>query len=165
MKQVTFGMLYRTNIQKNDSNWTCIAVNAQHTFERWKFLANAKQPEKLEVITRMPPPVGTNPEHIYHFRKAIADQGITVTDAVRNVRRSNTFGSYGGVRESLSTRGYRGVPSWKMECVWTLTSVQLRPLPEMQGVESVQVIKVRPQSLTRDWKWPSRSSGVVKCGD
>ena len=102
-----------------------------------------KQPEKLEVITRMPLRPSEQIQSISIIsEKAIADQGIlTVTDAVRNVPGVTLFGSYGGVRESLSTRGYRGVPIVKNGVRLDSDFRTASALTEMQGVESVQVIK------------------------
>lgn len=102
-----------------------------------------KQPEKLDAITRMPLRPSEQIQSISIISdKVIAEQGaLTITDAVRNVPGVTLFGSYGGVRESLSTRGYRGVPVLKNGVridsdfrTGALTS-------DMQGVESIQVIK------------------------
>lgn len=102
-----------------------------------------KQPEKLETITRMPLRPSEQIQSISVISdKVIAEQGaLTVTDVVKNVPGVTLFGSYGGVRESMSTRGYRGVPVLKNGVrvdsdfrTGSLTS-------DMQGVESVQVIK------------------------
>ena len=74
-----------------------------------------KQPEKLDAITRMPLRPSEQIQSISVISdKVIAEQGaLTITDAVRNVPGVTLFGSYGGVRESMSTRGYRGVPVLK----------------------------------------------------
>lgn len=102
-----------------------------------------KQPEKLDVITRMPLRPSEQIQSISIIsEKAIAEQGIlTVTDAVRNVPGLTLFGSYGGVRESLSSRGYRGVPIVKNGVRLDSDFRTASALTEMQGVESVQVIK------------------------
>ena len=102
-----------------------------------------KQPEKLDVITRMPLRPSEQIQSISIISEtAIKDQGIlTVTDAVRNVPGLTLFGSYGGVRESLSSRGYRGVPILKNGVRIDSDFRHASALTEMQGVESVQVIK------------------------
>ncbi|MDD3078825.1 MAG: TonB-dependent receptor [Paludibacter sp.] len=102
-----------------------------------------KQPEKLDVITRMPLRPSEQIQSISIIsEKAIAEQGVlTVTDAVRNVPGVTLFGSYGGVRESLSSRGYRGVPVVKNGVRLDSDFRTASALTEMQGVESVQVIK------------------------
>lgn len=102
-----------------------------------------KQPEKLDAITRMPLRPSEQIQSISIIsQKMIAQQGVlTVTDAVRNVAGVTLFGSYGGVRESLSIRGYRGVPVLK-NGVRVDSDFRTGALAsDMSGVESVQVIK------------------------
>lgn len=102
-----------------------------------------KQPEKLETITRMPLRPSEQIQSISVIsEKLIAEQGaLTVTDVARNVPGVTLFGSYGGIRESMSIRGYRGVPVLKngvgMDSDFRTASM----VTDMQGVESVQVIK------------------------
>lgn len=102
-----------------------------------------KQPEKLDVITRMPLRPSEQIQSISVIsEKALSELGVlTVTEAVRNVPGVTLFGSYGGVRESLSTRGYRGVPIVKNGVRLDSDFRTASALTEMQGVESVQVIK------------------------
>lgn len=102
-----------------------------------------KQPEKLDAITRMPLRPSEQIQSISIIsQRMIAQQGVlTVTDAVRNVAGVTLFGSYGGVRESLSIRGYRGVPVLK-NGVRVDSDFRTGALAsDMSGVESVQVIK------------------------
>ncbi|NDV79218.1 TonB-dependent receptor [Dysgonomonas sp. 511] len=102
-----------------------------------------KQPEKLDAITRMPLRPSEQIQSISVISdKVIAEQGaLTITDAVRNVPGVTLFGSYGGVRESLSTRGYRGVPILKNGVRVDSDFRTASLASDMQGVESVQVIK------------------------
>lgn len=101
------------------------------------------QPVKLDVITRMPLRPSEQIQSISVIsNKMIEEQGaLTVTDAVRNVPGVTLFGSYGGVRESMSTRGYRGVPILKNGVRVDSDFRTGSALSEMQGVESLQVIK------------------------
>ncbi|MDR1884239.1 MAG: TonB-dependent receptor [Prevotella sp.] len=102
-----------------------------------------KQPEKLDAITRMPLRPSEQIQSISVISdKVIAEQGaLTITDAVRNVPGVTLFGSYGGVYESMSTRGYRGVPVLK-NGVRVDSDFRTGSLAsDMQGVESIQVIK------------------------
>ncbi len=102
-----------------------------------------KQPEKLDAITRMPLRPSEQIQSISVISdKVISEQGaLTITDAVRNVPGVTLFGSYGGVRESMSSRGYRGVPVLKngvrIDSDFRTGSIT----SDMQGVESIQVIK------------------------
>ncbi|MDD4490445.1 MAG: TonB-dependent receptor, partial [Paludibacter sp.] len=102
-----------------------------------------KQPEKLDAITRMPLRPSEQIQSISVIsEKALTELGVlTVTEAVRNVPGITLFGSHGGVRESLSTRGYRGVPIVKNGVRLDSDHRTASALTEMQGVESVQVIK------------------------
>lgn len=102
-----------------------------------------RMPEKLDAITRMPLRPSEQIQSISVIsEKMIAQQGVlTITDAVRNVAGVTLFGSYGGVRESLSIRGYRGVPVLK-NGVRVDSDFRTGALAsDMQGVESVQVLK------------------------
>lgn len=101
------------------------------------------QPEKLDAITRMPLRPSEQIQSISVIsNKLIEEQGVlTITDAVRNVPGVTLFGSYGGVRESMSMRGYRGVPVLKNGVRIDSDFRTGSSLSEMQGVESIQVIK------------------------
>ncbi|MBN9301043.1 MULTISPECIES: TonB-dependent receptor [Dysgonomonas] len=102
-----------------------------------------KQPEKLDAITRMPLRPSEQIQSISVISdKVIAEQGaLTITDAVRNVPGVTLFGSYGGVKESMSLRGFRGIPVLKngvrTDSQFQTASIQT----DMMGVESIQVIK------------------------
>ncbi|NGM90709.1 TonB-dependent receptor, partial [Parapusillimonas sp. SGNA-6] len=73
------------------------------------FGERGKQPKGLEDITRMPLKPSDQIQSISIIsHKVIEDQGaLTLTDAVRNIPGVTLFGSYGGVKESMSTRGFR----------------------------------------------------------
>ena len=102
-----------------------------------------KQPEKLDAITRMPLRPSEQIQSISVISdKVIAEQGaLTITDVARNVPGVTLFGSYGGTRESMSIRGYRGVPILKngvrVDSDFRTASLS----SDMQGIESVQIIK------------------------
>ncbi|MEG1402472.1 TonB-dependent receptor [Bacteroides sp.] len=101
------------------------------------------QPTKLDIVTRMPLRPSEQIQSISVISdKSITEQGaLTVTDAVKNVPGVTLFGSYGGVRESMSIRGYRGVPILKNGVRIDSDFRTGSALSEMQGVESVQVVK------------------------
>jgi len=75
-----------------------------------------KQPKGLETITRMPLKPKDQIQSISVIsNKVIEAQGaLTITDAVRNIPGVTLFGSYGGVKESMSARGFRGIPVLKI---------------------------------------------------
>ncbi|WP_395093961.1 TonB-dependent siderophore receptor [Vaginella massiliensis] len=97
----------------------------------------------LETITRFPASPQSQVQSISVIsEKLIEEQGaLTVTDITRNVPGVTLFSSYGGVRESMSIRGYRGVPVLKngvrMESDFRTSSAVI----DMAGVESIQVIR------------------------
>lgn len=102
-----------------------------------------KQPEKMDVITRMPLRPSEQVQSISIIsHKMITEQGSqTLGDAVRNSPGLSTFTTYGGTTESLTARGYRGIPTLK-------NGVRVHSdfrgqgfLTDMQGVESVQIVK------------------------
>ncbi len=102
-----------------------------------------KNQRGLETITRFP----ANPQNQVQSisiisEKLIEEQGAqTITDATRNVPGVTLFGNYGGIRESMSIRGYRGVPVLKngvrMDSDFRTGSAVI----DMAGVESIQVIR------------------------
>ena len=102
-----------------------------------------KQPDKLDMITRMPLRPSEQIQSISVIsNRLIEEQGSqTLTDAVQNVVGVNQFANFGGVQESLSARGYRGLPILK-------NGVRVQSdfrgggfLMDMQGIESIQVLK------------------------
>ena len=102
-----------------------------------------KQPKGLEDITRMPLKPSDQIQTISIIsHKVIEDQGaLTLTDAVRNVPGVTLFGSYGGVKESMSTRGFRGIPVLKNGVRMDSQFQTASGVVDMQGVESIQMIK------------------------
>lgn len=107
------------------------------------FGERGKNPEKLEVITRLPLKTRDQIQSISVISyKAIETLGgLTVTDVAKNVPGVTQFGSYGGTRESMSIRGYRGVPVLKNGVMMDSDFRTGSMLTDMQGVESIQVIK------------------------
>lgn len=118
-------------------------VDARSLNEIEVFGERYKQPDKLDAITRMPLRPSEQIQSISVISdKVISEQGaLSITDAVRNVPGVTLFGSYGGVRESMSIRGFRGVPVLK-NGVRTDSQFQTASMQtDMAGVESIQVIK------------------------
>ncbi|MDR2235990.1 MAG: TonB-dependent siderophore receptor [Chryseobacterium sp.] len=102
-----------------------------------------KQPEGLEAITRLPLKPRDQIQSISVISyKVIEDLGgMTVTDVAKNIPGVTQFGSYGGTRESMSIRGYRGVPVLKNGVQMDSDFRTGAMLTDMQGIESIQVIK------------------------
>src|SRR5690606_31266148 len=74
-----------------------------------------EQPRGLEAITRMPLKPSDQIQSISVISNVVIEEqgALTVTEAVRNVPGVTLFASYGGVKESMSSRGYRGIPALK----------------------------------------------------
>ena len=107
------------------------------------FGERGKQPKGLEELTRMPLKPSDQIQSISIIsHKVIEDQGaLTITDAVRNIPGVTLFGSYGGVKESMSTRGFRGIPVLKNGVRMDSQFQTASGIVDMQGVESIQMIK------------------------
>jgi len=102
-----------------------------------------KQPEKLEAITRMPLRPSEQIQTISVIsEKVIEAQGaLTIADAIRNVPGVTLFGNYGGIKESMSARGFRGIPILKNGVRIDSQFQTASGVADMQGVESIQMIK------------------------
>lgn len=102
-----------------------------------------KAPEKMDFLTRMPLRFGEQIQSISMVNDSvIRKQGVlTLSDATRNVVGISTFATYGGASESLSARGFRGIPVLKNGVRIHSDFRGQGTLSDMQGVESIQVIK------------------------
>lgn len=102
-----------------------------------------KQPEKLATITRLP----LKPSDQIQSISVISDRlielqgNLTISEAARNVPGVYTFATYGNVRESMSSRGFRGIPVLKNGVRVNSDFRGTGVLADMQGVESIQVLK------------------------
>lgn len=107
------------------------------------FGERGRQPKGLEDITRLPLKPSDQIQSISVIsHKVIEDQGaLTITEAVRNIPGVTLFGSYGGVKESMSSRGFRGVPVLKNGVRMDSQFQTASGVVDMQGVESIQMIK------------------------
>lgn len=125
-------------------------VNAQEINDSIKDLEGVeifgdrnKNQRGLETITRFPVSPQDQLQSISIIsEKLIEDQGaLTITEAARNVPGVTLFGSYGGNRESMSIRGYRGTPVLKNGIRMDSDFRTGSAVVDMQGVESLQVIR------------------------
>lgn len=102
-----------------------------------------RAPEKLDFLTRMPLRPSEQIQSISVISgKMITQQGnLTLSDATKNVVGVSTFATYGGASESLSARGFRGIPILKNGIRIHSDFRGQGSLTDMQGIESIQVIK------------------------
>ena len=132
-------------IRENQNNTIEVIIKESfHELEEVEvFGRKDTMPDKLDMITRIPLRPSEQIQSISIISdKLIQEQGaLTLTDAVRNVPGVTLFGSYGNGRESMSARGYRGIPvvinGVRMDSDFRTGSA----IVDMQGVESIQVIK------------------------
>lgn len=135
---VVLGIGFVSGQKVNDS------IRKENTIEEVElFGERKKQPEGLEVITRLPLKTRDQIQSISVISYKVIENlgGLTVTDVAKNIPGVTQFGSYGGTRESMSIRGYRGVPVLKNGVQMDSDFRTGAMLTDMQGVESIQVIK------------------------
>ncbi|MDO5570604.1 MAG: TonB-dependent receptor [Bacteroidales bacterium] len=99
--------------------------------------------EKLDYISRLPLRPNEQIQSISVIsNKLIEHQGtLSLADAAKNVVGVSTFATYGGASESLSARGYRGIPTLKNGVRVNSDFRGQGFLTDMQGIESIQMIK------------------------
>lgn len=102
-----------------------------------------KNIKEVQNLTRLPLPIQDQIQNITIVSdKVIQEQGaLSITDATRNVAGVTQFASYGGVRESMSIRGFRGTPVLKNGVSLDSDFRTASAISDMQGVESIQVLK------------------------
>jgi len=102
-----------------------------------------KQPEKLAVLTRLPLKPSDQIQSISVISEQLIEKqgNLTIAEASRNVPGVYTFATYGNARESMSSRGFRGIPIVKNGVRINSDFRGTGVLTDMQGVESIQVLK------------------------
>jgi iron complex outermembrane recepter protein len=102
-----------------------------------------KQPDKLDAITRLPLLPTEQIQSISIISDKIIEQqgNLSIAEATRNVPGVYTYATYGGVRESMSSRGFRGIPVVK-------NGVRIHSdfrgtgfATDFSGVENIQILK------------------------
>lgn len=102
-----------------------------------------EQPDKIEALTRLPLKPYEQIQSISVLgSRMIENQGaLTISDAARNVPGVYTFATYGNKRESMSSRGFRGIPILKNGVRVHSDFRGVGILTDMQGVDNIQVLK------------------------
>jgi iron complex outermembrane receptor protein len=100
-------------------------------------------PDKIESITRLPLKPYEQIQSISVLsEKLIEDQGaLSISEATKNVPGVYTFATYGNKRESMSSRGFRGIPILKNGVRIHSDFRGVGILTDMQGVDNIQVLK------------------------
>ena len=121
----------------------CLQQDGKVLLEVEVFGRRRERPEKMEALTRIPLRLDEQVQSVSVVsQKMIAEQGaMTLNDAVRNAPGLGTFATYGNTSESITSRGYRGIPVVK-------NGVRVHSdfrgqgfLSDMQGVETIQVLR------------------------
>src|SRR5690554_2505288 len=101
------------------------------------------RPDKIEALTRLPLETYDQIQSIsVIFDKLIKNQGaLTIAEVVHNVPGVYTFATYGNKRESMSSRGFRGIPILKNGVRVHSDFRGVGILTDMQGIDNVQVLK------------------------
>ncbi|GHC49002.1 TonB-dependent receptor [Ulvibacter litoralis] len=100
-------------------------------------------PDKIESITRLPLKPYEQIQSISVLsEKLIENQGaLSIAEATKNVPGVYTFATYGNKRESMSSRGFRGIPILKNGVRIHSDFRGVGILTDMQGVDNIQVLK------------------------
>ncbi len=100
-------------------------------------------PDKIEALTRLPLEPYEQIQSISVIsEKLIENQGaLTISEATKNVPGVYTFATYGNKRESMSSRGFRGIPILKNGVRVHSDFRGVGVLTDMQGVDNIQVLK------------------------
>lgn len=130
--------------EKGEKNENFILQNDEHILLEVEVFGNRRErPEKMDALTRIPLRLDEQVQSISVIsQKMITDQGVlTLNDAVRNSPGLTTFATFGNTTESLTSRGYRGIPVVK-------NGVRVHSdfrgsgfLTDMQGVETIQILR------------------------
>ena len=107
------------------------------------FGSRFKHPDKIEALTRLPLAPYEQIQSISIISdKLIMQQGnLTISEATKNVPGVYTFATYGNKRESMSSRGFRGIPILKNGVRVHSDFRGVGILTDMQGVDNIQVLK------------------------
>ncbi|WP_431166379.1 TonB-dependent siderophore receptor [Tenacibaculum halocynthiae] len=132
-------------IELNNSNVniTFILKSDTQLDEVELFGSRRKRAEKLETLTRLPLAPNEQLQSISVLsHKLINDQNaITLSDVTKNVAGVYTFATYGNIRESMSLRGYRGIPLLKNGVRINSDFRGVGVITDMAGVDNIQVLK------------------------
>ncbi|MBD1423727.1 TonB-dependent siderophore receptor [Sphingobacterium chuzhouense] len=171
LKQVFGNLSNGTKVRGNqitlgrpiDTNTIGFNVNALEIDEVEVFGERNQKPEKLDAITRLPLQPSEQIQSISIIsEKLIRQQGVlTIRDGVQNVPGVYTFSTYNNTKESIASRGFRGIPTLKNGVRVYEDGLGQGFITDMEGVESIQVLKgsnAITQGLSADI---GNSGGVV----
>ncbi|AEH02573.1 TonB-dependent receptor [Lacinutrix sp. 5H-3-7-4] len=147
IKVSSVGYKTQTNtiqLNNNESLTVTFKLQSDGDLEAVEVFGNRfKHPDKIEALTRLPLAPYEQIQSISIISdKLIEQQGnLTISDATKNVPGVYTFATYGNKRESMSSRGFRGIPILKNGVRVHSDFRGVGVLTDMQGVDNIQVLK------------------------
>lgn len=107
------------------------------------FGARDKRAEKLETLTRLPLAPNEQLQSISVLSHKLIDQqnALSLSDVTKNVAGVYTFATYGNTKESMSLRGFRGIPLLKNGVRINSDFRGTGIITDMAGVDNIQVLK------------------------
>lgn len=102
-----------------------------------------RRAEKLETLTRLPLAPNEQLQSISVLSHKLIDQqnALTLSDVTKNVAGVYTFATYGNTKESMSLRGFRGIPILKNGVRVHSDFRGQGVITDMAGVDNIQVLK------------------------
>lgn len=130
-------------VEKNMSDIVFILQSNTELDEVELFGSRNKRAEKLETLTRLPLAPNEQLQSISVLSHKLINQqnALTLRDVTKNVAGVYTFATYGNTRESMSLRGYRGIPLLKNGVRINSDFRGVGIITDMAGVDNIQVLK------------------------
>ena len=136
-------MSIEINVSGDLSNINFTLENDSLLEEVELFGSRIKRAEKIEGLTRLPLAPNEQLQSISVLSAKLIDQqnALTLSDVTKNVAGVYTFATYGNIRESMSLRGYRGIPLLKNGVRVNSDFRGIGIVTDMAGVDNIQVLK------------------------
>lgn len=133
----------RATVAINSISITIVLVSDTLLDEVELFGSRNKRAEKLETLTRLPLKPNEQLQSISILSSKLIEQqsALTISDATKNVAGVYTFATYGNTKESMSLRGYRGIPLLKNGVRVNSDFRGTGIVTDMAGVDNIQVLK------------------------
>lgn len=131
-------------VSKKEEVFNFVLENDNNTLSNITIYGKSnKNVKQVQNLTRLPLAIQDQIQNITIVSdQVIQEQGaLSITDAARNVAGVTQFATYGGVNESMSIRGFRGTPVLKNGVALDSDFRTSSAISDMQGVESIQVLK------------------------
>lgn len=137
-------LMAKVTINKSVTEYNASLLSLENKLQEVEvFGVRNKQPDKLSNLTRLPLKPSEQIQSISIIsEKVIEAQGaLSITEATRNVPGVYAFASYGNKRESMGSRGYRGIPILKNGVRVNSDFRGVGILTDAAGIDNIQVLK------------------------